>query len=70
MSEVKKSGRGGARPGTGPKPRPKEEVRQIKIEVRVNEGEHARLKAWCEANKLDLSTWIRTLALENLPKNL
>lgn len=44
MTARKKTGRGGARPGSGPKPRPASEVRSKAVMLMLTPREHAALQ--------------------------
>jgi len=52
MPETKKQGRGGARPGSGPKPKPLAELRRNRIVVNLSDAEHAEVTKAAEGRPL------------------
>ena len=61
MAAKKRSGWGGPRPGSGPKPRPPGETRRNAALVKLTDAEHAALLA--AADGKPLATWLRDLGL-------
>jgi hypothetical protein len=52
MPEARKPGRGGARPGSGPKPKPPAELRRNRIVVNLSDVEHAAVTKAAEGRPL------------------
>ena len=44
MTRKKQNGRGGARPGSGPKPRPRAELRRNRVILLLTDAEYAELE--------------------------
>ena len=61
-----RKGRGGARPGSGPKPLPPEERRSEQLMVRFTPAEVREIRQ--AAGKQPLSAWLRDLVLRALAR--
>jgi hypothetical protein len=52
MAEKMKRGRGGARPGTGPKPKPPAQLRRNRVVINLTDAEHAEVTKTAEGKSL------------------
>ena len=66
MPVKKRNGRGGARPGSGPKPKARSKLRRNRVVVLLTDAEHTKLRRAADARNLPLGT----VAYELLSKAL
>jgi len=62
----KRNGRGGARPGSGPKPKTAAQRRRNRVVLNLTDGELARLRR--AAGKEQLSTYMREIIFRHLAR--
>ena len=55
-SRKSNNGRGGVRPGSGPKPKPRALVRRNRVVVMVTDSEHTKLRRVARAKNLPVGT--------------
>jgi len=63
---AKRSGRGGARPGAGAKPKPLEARRRNRLVVNLTDAEHALIVKACEGRAL--SDFVRGVLLRSIAR--
>ncbi len=56
MPAKKRNGRGGARPGSGPKRKARAKLRRNRVVVLLTDGEHTKLQRVADARNLPLGT--------------
>ena len=68
MAARKKTGRGGARPGSGPKPKPASQRRSEPVMVMLTPSEHAALRR--AAGKEAMATYAHRVLAKHLARNV